>query len=86
MQSGSVGLNVEMRKVIYVVFSLIELMIKMKRPMEIMGTKARDVIENFMKAFPDYEIEHVIANLELKLTKIQGSLEIKIREKQKEKK
>ena len=58
----------------------------MKRPMEIMGNKARDAIENFMKAFPDYEIEHVIASLDVKLTKIKGSLEIKIKKRKEEEK
>ena len=58
----------------------------MKKPMEIMGTKARDAIENFMKAFPDYEIEHVVANLQVKPTKIQGSLEIKIKKRKEEEK
>jgi len=56
-------------------------MIKMKRPMEIMGNKARDAIENFMKAFPDYKVEHVIAELEVKPTKIRGNLEIKIKKR-----
>jgi len=58
----------------------------MKRPMEIMGSKARNVIENFMKAFPDYEIEHVIADLDVRPTKIQGSLEIKIKKRKEEEK
>ena len=56
----------------------------MKKPMEIMGNKAKDAIENFMKAFPDYEIEHVVANLQVKPTKIKGSLEIKMKKKQTE--
>jgi len=31
--------------------------------MEIMGKEARNAIDNFMKAFPEYEIEHVVAIL-----------------------
>jgi len=51
----------------------------MKRPMEIMGKQARTAIDNFMKALPEYKIEHVVANLEVKPTKVQGNLEIKIK-------
>lgn len=49
--------------------------------MEIMGKQARNAIDNFMKAFPEYEIEHVVANLEVKPTKVKGDLEIKIKKK-----
>ena len=50
--------------------------------MEIMGEQARKGIDNFMKAFPDYKIEHVVADIEIKPTKIKGSLQIKIRTKE----
>ena len=52
-----------------------------KPPMKIMGEQARKGIDNFMKAFPDYEIEYVIADLELKPTKIKGSLQVKMKKK-----
>jgi len=32
-----------------------------------------------MKAFSDYEVEHVVADLEVRPTKIKGKLQIKIR-------
>lgn len=32
--------------------------------MEIVGDKARRGIDNFMKAFQDYEIETIVANIE----------------------
>ena len=51
-----------------------------------MGNQSRNAIENFMKAFPDYEIEHVVANLQVRPTKIQGSLQIKIKKRKEEKK
>lgn len=46
-----------------------------------MGEQARKGIDNFMKAFPDYEIEHIVADLEMKTTKIKGSLQIKMKKK-----
>lgn len=47
--------------------------------MKIMGEQARKGIDNFMKAFPDYEIDSVVADLEVRPTKIKGKLQIKIR-------
>jgi len=53
----------------------------MKKPMEIMGDKAKDAIENFMKAFPDYEIKYVVADLEVKIPQIKGALQIRMKKK-----
>ena len=53
------------------------------KTMEIAGDKARRAIENFMKAFRDYEIEHIVADLQVKIRGIQGTLQIKMK-KQKE--
>lgn len=52
-----------------------------KHPMEILGNKAKDAINNFMKAFPEYEIEHIVADLEVKPIKIKGSLQVKMKKK-----
>ena len=53
------------------------------KAMKIMGNAARQVIDNFMDAFKDYEIEYVIADLQLKPIPIQskGSLQIKMKKK-----
>lgn len=51
------------------------------KPMKPMGKKAREAIENFMEAFPDYEIEHVVADLQVKIPQIKGSLKIKMKKK-----
>lgn len=53
----------------------------MKKPMEIMGNKARKAIENFMKAFPNYKIEHIVADLQVKIRGIEGTLQIKMKKK-----
>jgi len=52
------------------------------RAMKIMGKTARQGIDNFMKAFSeDYEIEYIIADLQLKPNPLQskGSLQIKMK-------
>lgn len=53
------------------------------KAMEIMGNASSKAIENFMKAFPDYEIEYIIADLQLKPNplKTKGTLQIKIKRK-----
>jgi len=55
----------------------------MKKPFEVMGNISRDAIKNFMKAFPDYEIEYIIADLQLKPNPLQskGSLQVKMKKK-----
>lgn len=45
----------------------------------LMTKKLSKGIDNFMKAFSDYEVEHVVAHLEVRPTKIKGRLQIKIR-------
>jgi cephalosporin hydroxylase len=55
-----------------------------KKAMKIMGDTARQAIESFMKAFgEDYEIEYVVADLQLKPNPLQskGSLQIKMKKK-----
>lgn len=51
--------------------------------MENVGKQAKKGIENFMKAFPDYEIEYIVADLQLKPNPIQskGTLQIKMKKK-----
>jgi len=54
------------------------------KAMKIMGKTARQAIENFMEAFKeDYEIEYVVADLQLKPNPLQskGSLQIKMKKK-----
>ena len=55
----------------------------MKAPMRIMGEQAKKGIDNFMKAFPNYEIEYIIADLQLKPNPLQskGSLQVKMKKK-----
>lgn len=53
----------------------------MTNPMELAGNRARHGIENFMKAFPDYEIEYIVADLQVGITKIKGTLQIKMKKK-----
>jgi len=55
----------------------------MKAPMEIMGKQAKKGIDSFMNAFPDYEIEYIIADLQLKPNPLQskGSLQVKMKKK-----
>jgi calcineurin-like phosphoesterase len=49
--------------------------------METMGKTARKGIDNFMKAFSeDYEIEYIIADLELKPLP-KGTLQVKMRKR-----
>ena len=52
--------------------------------MEIAGNKARRAIENFMKAFRDYEIEHIVADLQVKIRGIEGTLQIKMKKRKEE--
>jgi calcineurin-like phosphoesterase len=53
------------------------------KAMEIMGKTARQGIDNFMKAFSkDYEIEYIIADLELKPLHSKGTLQIKMKKKE----
>jgi hypothetical protein len=37
-----------------------------------------------MEAFPDYEIEYVVADLQVKIPQIKGSLQIKIKRRKEE--
>lgn len=51
------------------------------KTMEIMGKTARQGIDNFMKAFSkDYEIEYIIADLELKPLP-KGTLQVKMKKR-----
>lgn len=67
----------------------------MKRPldffgdkaMKFAGDKARHGIDNFMKAFKDYEVEHVVANIEAvgkKIPEIKIALQIKMKKRKEE--
>ena len=51
------------------------------KSMEIGGKKARQGINNFMKAFTDYEVEHVIADItaEGTIPKLKIALQIKMK-------
>lgn len=51
------------------------------KPMKPMGKKAREAIENFMEAFPDYEIEHIVADLQVKIPQIKGALQVKMKKR-----
>lgn len=54
------------------------------KAMKIMGNTARQAIESFMEAFKeDYEIEYVVADLQLKPNPFQskGSLQIRMNKK-----
>lgn len=53
------------------------------KAMKIMGNTARQAIENFMDAFKDYEIEYIVADLQLKPNPLQtkGTLQIKMNKK-----
>ena len=51
----------------------------MIRPMKIMGKQARNAIDNFMKAFPDYYVEQIVADLQVKFRRIEGNLQIKMK-------
>jgi hypothetical protein len=53
------------------------------KAMKIMGNTARQAIDNFMDAFKDYEIEYVVADLQLKPNFLQtkGTLQIKMKKK-----
>ena len=48
------------------------------------GEVAKQAIDNFMLAFQDYEIEYVVADLQLKPNPLQskGSLQIKMKKKE----
>ena len=56
------------------------------KAMKTAGDKARRGIDNFMKAFPDYEIEHILADIEAgdKIPQLKIALQIKMK-KRKEK-
>ena len=52
------------------------------RAMKIMGKTARQAIENFMEAFSeDYEIEYIIADIELKPLHSKGTLQVKMKKR-----
>lgn len=56
--------------------------------MEIAGDKARRGIDNFMKAFTDYEVEHVVADIEVvgKIPELKIVLQIKMMKRKEENK
>ena len=51
--------------------------------MKIAGDKAKRGIDNFMKAFADYEVEHVVADIEAvgKIPEIKIALQIKMKKR-----
>jgi len=52
------------------------------KPMEIAGKQARKALDSFKKAFSDYEIEYVVADLELKIPQVgKGSLKVTMKKK-----
>jgi len=53
------------------------------KPMKPIGKKAREAIDNFMEAFPDYEIEYVVADLKVHIPQIKGSLQLKMKKREK---
>ena len=57
------------------------------KAMKIAGDKARRGIDNFMKAFTDYEVEHVVADIEAvgkKIPEIKIALQIKMKKRKEE--
>jgi len=58
------------------------------KAMEIAGDKARRGIDNFMKAFTDYEVEHVVADIEVvgKIPELKIALQIKMMKRKEENK
>ena len=56
------------------------------KAMEITGDKARRGIDNFMKAFKDYEVEHVVADIksEGKIPELKIALQIKMKKRKEE--
>jgi hypothetical protein len=56
-----------------------------REPLEFVGEKAKKALENFKTAFPDYEIEYLVAELEVKIPHVgKGSLKVKMRENRKQ--
>ena len=51
------------------------------KAMKIMGNTARQAIDNFMLAFQDYEIEYIVADLQLKPLHSKGTLQIKMKKR-----
>jgi len=56
------------------------------KAMEIAGKKAKQGIVNFMKAFTDYEVEHVVADIEVagKIPQLKIALHIKMKKRKEE--
>ena len=57
----------------------------MKRPLKIVRdtamNKAKDIIDNLMETFSDYEIEHILAELEVGIHKTKAILKVKMTKK-----
>lgn len=53
------------------------------KAMKIMGKTARQAIDNFMLEFQDYEIEYIVADLQLKPNPFQtkGTLQVKMKKR-----
>ena len=53
------------------------------KAMETAGKKAKQGIDNFMKAFTDYEVEHVVADIEAvgKIPELKIALQIKMKKR-----
>jgi len=53
------------------------------KAMEIMGKTAKQAIDKFMLAFQDYEVDYIVADLQLKPNPLQskGSLQIKMKKR-----
>ena len=51
------------------------------KTMEIAGDKARRGLDNFMKAFKNYEVEHVVADIKVggKIPELKIALQIKMK-------
>ena len=54
----------------------------MQKPLEFLRKRVRELLDALKEDFPDYQIEQVVADLELKIPKMaKGSLKVTMRKK-----
>ena len=58
---------------------LLRYLTKREPPLAVIGKESRLALDNFKESFPEYEIEYIVADLQVKIPQIKGILQIKMR-------
>lgn len=58
---------------------LLRYLTKREPPLAVIGKESRRALDNFKESFPDYEIEYIVADLQVEIPKVKGTFQIKMR-------